>query len=72
MIPSELERLILKSLTEHKYPFFVNATAGSTVFGAFDPINAIADICQKYQMWLHVDVNIVVIYNSSHHNVMKQ
>ena len=36
---------------------FVNATAGSTVYGAFDPINEIADICEKYNMWLHVDVS---------------
>lgn len=35
---------------------YVNATAGTTVYGAFDPINAIADICEKYNMWLHVDV----------------
>uniref|UniRef100_A0A8C4YX65 Glutamate decarboxylase 1 n=1 Tax=Gadus morhua TaxID=8049 RepID=A0A8C4YX65_GADMO len=36
-------------------PMFVNATGGSTVYGAFDPINEIADICEKYNMWLHVD-----------------
>uniref|UniRef100_A0A8C7GNT9 Glutamate decarboxylase 1 n=1 Tax=Oncorhynchus kisutch TaxID=8019 RepID=A0A8C7GNT9_ONCKI len=36
-------------------PMFVNATAGSTVYGAFDPIHEIADICEKYNMWLHVD-----------------
>lgn len=35
---------------------FVNATAGTTVYGAFDPINDIADICEKYKIWLHVDV----------------
>lgn len=38
-------------------PLFVNATAGSTVYGAFDPINEIADICEKYNLWLHVDVS---------------
>lgn len=37
-------------------PLFVNATAGSTVYGAFDPISEIADICEKYNLWLHVDV----------------
>lgn len=37
-------------------PFFVNATAGTTVLGAFDPINAVADICEKYDLWMHVDV----------------
>ncbi|GCC34504.1 hypothetical protein chiPu_0012978 [Chiloscyllium punctatum] len=36
-------------------PFFVNATAGTTVYGAFDPLVAIADICNKYKIWMHVD-----------------
>lgn len=35
----------------------VNATSGTTVLGAFDPIEEIADICEKYKIWLHVDVN---------------
>ena len=36
-------------------PFFVNATAGTTVLGAFDNIEAIHKICKKHQLWLHVD-----------------
>jgi cysteine sulfinate desulfinase/cysteine desulfurase-like protein len=58
MIPSELERLILERKAKGHIPFFVNATAGTTVLGAFDPIEPIADICQKYKLWLHVDVSI--------------
>jgi cysteine sulfinate desulfinase/cysteine desulfurase-like protein len=57
MIPSELERLILERKAMGHIPFFVNATAGTTVLGAFDPIEPIADICQKYKLWLHVDVS---------------
>ncbi|KFO23944.1 Glutamate decarboxylase 1, partial [Fukomys damarensis] len=32
-----------------------SATAGSTVFGAFDPLQDIADICKKHKLWMHVD-----------------
>lgn len=39
-------------------PLYVNATAGTTVYGAFDPIQEIADICEKYNLWLHVDVSV--------------
>ncbi len=36
-------------------PFFVNATAGTTVLGAFDDIDAIHKVCKKHDLWLHVD-----------------
>ncbi|XP_055528972.1 glutamate decarboxylase [Wyeomyia smithii] len=55
MIPTELERLILERKSRGQIPFFVNATAGTTVIGAFDPINAIADISEKYNCWFHID-----------------
>lgn len=55
MIPEDLEKKILEAKAEGKTPYFVNATAGTTVFGAFDPIDEIADICQKYNLWMHVD-----------------
>ncbi|CAF1085326.1 unnamed protein product [Adineta steineri] len=35
--------------------FFVGVTAGTTVLGAFDPIEEVAVVCQKYKIWLHVD-----------------
>ena len=56
MIPNELERLVKEALAKGYKPYFVNCTCGTTVLGAFDPIHPIADICEKYNLWLHVDV----------------
>ena len=36
-------------------PFYLNATAGTTVLGAFDAINELSVICKKHNIWLHVD-----------------
>ncbi|KAL4979204.1 hypothetical protein BDW66DRAFT_157422 [Aspergillus desertorum] len=55
MIPSELEILVQKALSENRTPFYVNATAGTTVMGSFDPFEDIAAICKKYNLWLHID-----------------
>ena len=33
----------------------VVACACSTPIGAFDPLNAVADVCERHQVWLHVD-----------------
>ncbi|KAG7227566.1 hypothetical protein INR49_005381 [Caranx melampygus] len=55
VIPADLEAKVIEAKRKGYVPMFVNATAGTTVYGAFDPINEIADICEKYNMWLHVD-----------------
>jgi glutamate/tyrosine decarboxylase-like PLP-dependent enzyme len=36
-------------------PFLVVATAGGVNFGAFDDLEAIADVCADERLWLHVD-----------------
>lgn len=40
---------------EKRVPFFVCATAGTTVLGAFDNLTEISEICQRHGIWLHVD-----------------
>ncbi|CAB1317193.1 unnamed protein product [Coregonus sp. 'balchen'] len=49
------ENVVLLSTDERYTTATHKHTPGSTVYGAFDPINEIADICEKYNMWLHVD-----------------
>jgi len=55
MIPEELESAIKKVIANNQTPFFIGATAGTTVFGAFDDLNALSKIAKKYKVWFHVD-----------------
>ncbi|XP_036412272.1 glutamate decarboxylase 1 [Colossoma macropomum] len=55
MIPRELESSIRTAESKGLVPFYVNTTAGTTVYGAFDPLNDIADICERFGLWMHVD-----------------
>ena len=67
MIPEELEKLIIRHKSEGHLPFFVNCTTGTTVYGAFDPVNPIADICERHNIWLHIDVRIlykIILWNN--------
>ncbi|XP_030618932.1 cysteine sulfinic acid decarboxylase isoform X2 [Delphinapterus leucas] len=55
MIPEDLERQVGLAEAEGAVPFLVSATSGTTVLGAFDPLEAVADVCQRHGLWLHVD-----------------
>ncbi len=55
LIPEALEEAIQKDITNNQKPFFINATAGTTVLGAFDPVEEIIKIAKKYNIWVHVD-----------------
>lgn len=32
------------------------------MLGAFDPLDKIADICEKHGLWLHVDVSLYTVW----------
>ncbi|KAF2827300.1 glutamate decarboxylase-like protein 1 [Ophiobolus disseminans] len=55
MIPEEFERLVKESQDRGETPFFLNATAGTTVHGSFDPFTALSSICRAHNIWLHID-----------------
>ena len=57
MIPSRLSELIQTAKSEGKTPFYVNATAGTTVLGSYDPFCALSEICKEHNLWLHIDAS---------------
>jgi glutamate/tyrosine decarboxylase-like PLP-dependent enzyme len=50
-----LEQRIQQDLATGFRPFCVVGTAGTTNSGAVDDLNVLADICQRYGVWFHVD-----------------
>ena len=57
MMASDLDAKIRKSKVEGAVPFFVSTNCGSAMLGSFDVLTEIADVCEKHDLWLHVDVS---------------
>lgn len=55
MVPEALRQSIEKVVAEGGEPFFVAATAGTTVRGAYDPIVPLVQLRKDFGFWLHVD-----------------
>ena len=55
MRPDHLERLVSEDLDAGRVPCMVLATVGTTSSNAMDPVAAVAEVCRRYQVWLHVD-----------------
>jgi aromatic-L-amino-acid decarboxylase len=55
MDPQALGRAIREDIETDWTPFCVAATVGTTSTTSVDPVSAIADICESYGVWLHVD-----------------
>ncbi|UIL54873.1 MULTISPECIES: aspartate aminotransferase family protein [Pantoea] len=50
-----LEQEIARCHAEGLIPIAVVATSGTTDFGSIDPLKDVAQICQRYGLWMHVD-----------------
>jgi aromatic-L-amino-acid decarboxylase len=55
MLPEKLAEAIEEDLREGILPFCVVPTIGTTSTSSVDPVDAVADICEKYHLWMHVD-----------------
>jgi len=53
--PGLVEDAIKQDLAAGHKPFAIVATAGTTNSGAIDDIAALAELAQRYGLWLHVD-----------------
>ncbi len=72
MEPSALEKR-LQQLDRSGTPVIaVVATAGTTVRGAVDPLESLADLCRRYGHWLHVDgaIGAVFAFSDRHRPVV--
>ena len=50
-----LRRTIRADLDAGARPLMINATAGTTSLGAFDPLFEIAEVASEHRIWMHVD-----------------
>jgi glutamate/tyrosine decarboxylase-like PLP-dependent enzyme len=55
MRPAELERMIREDLQHGAIPVVVAASAGTASTGTIDPLAEIRDVCQRQNVWFHVD-----------------
>jgi aromatic-L-amino-acid decarboxylase len=55
MDPQALGEAIQRDRAAGWRPFCVSATVGTTSTTSVDPVAAIADVCEREELWLHVD-----------------
>jgi aromatic-L-amino-acid decarboxylase len=55
MLPEALDAMLAADIAAGALPVAVIASAGTVNTGAIDPLDAIADVCARHGVWLHVD-----------------
>lgn len=55
MRAADVDAALTRLRAEGREPFFVSATAGTTVLGGFDPLRELSHVCKDHGVWLHVD-----------------
>src|SRR4029079_4606632 len=69
----ELETMIDGDIAAAYRPFCVIATVGTTNSGAVDDIQAIADFCERRNLWLHVDgaYGAAAVFSDKHRDLVR-
>lgn len=69
----ELEKMIDSDLAAGHRPFCVIATVGTTNSGAVDDIAAIADVCARRKLWLHIDgaYGAALVFSDKHRDKIR-
>ncbi len=68
-----LEKQINEDLRNNFIPFYLNATAGTTVACAFDKVDELVKICKRHKIWIHLDGAFggTVIFSKKHKHLVK-
>ncbi len=53
--PEKLEQTFLQAKEDGQKVFMVSANACTTATGLYDPIDEVAEFCERHDLWLHVD-----------------
>jgi len=55
MDAQSFEAAVLQDIAAGVVPLAVIASSGTTLTGAIDPLDKIADICERHGIWMHID-----------------
>jgi aromatic-L-amino-acid/L-tryptophan decarboxylase len=71
--PAKLEAQIRQDKAAGLLPFCVAATAGTTNSGAIDDLPALAEICARHKLWLHLDgaYGAAAIFSEQHRGLVR-
>ena len=70
---TQLEAAIQADKAQGHRPFCVVVTSGTTNSGALDDIEALAEICRRHQLWLHLDgaYGAAAIFSEKHRDLVR-
>ena len=73
MDPAQLDEAVQQDRAAGRVPFCVVATAGTTNSGIVDDLVAIAEVCRKNHLWMHVDgaYGAAAVFSDQHRDLVR-